>query len=98
MSSPSPINTTRNPRGLPGDLRRGGWLGRVLTRPVLAAGLFYGLITIVITWPASIVSQQVLLGHPGNDTWNHVWGFWWVALEIFKNGTWPSWTRRRGWS
>ena len=32
------------------------------------------------------------MGHPGNDNWNHVWGYWWVA-EAVKIGTWPSWTQ-----
>ncbi|MBM4391485.1 MAG: hypothetical protein FJ090_10230 [Deltaproteobacteria bacterium] len=22
------------------------------------------------------------IGHPANDVWNHVWGYWWVAREL----------------
>ena len=32
--------------------------------------------------------DTLLVGHPGNDTWNHVWGYWWVS-ESLANGEWP---------
>jgi hypothetical protein len=38
-----------------------------------------------------LAPSDVLIGHPGNDTWNHVWGYWWVAEELMA-GRWPSHT------
>ena len=32
--------------------------------------------------------RTLLIGHPGNDNWNHVWGYWWVS-EALSNGLWP---------
>ena len=32
----------------------------------------------ILTWPVVISPFSQLVGHPGNDTWNHVWGYWWV--------------------
>ncbi len=26
--------------------------------------------------------SRLALGHPANDVWNHVWGYWWVAHEL----------------
>ncbi|MGB0638705.1 MAG: hypothetical protein ACPGTU_05200 [Myxococcota bacterium] len=48
-------------------------------------------LSIVLTWPVSLYPTDLLLGHPGNDTWNHVWGYWWVAEEL-SQGRWPEWT------
>lgn len=25
---------------------------------------------------------RIALGHPDNDVWNHIWGFWWVAQSL----------------
>jgi hypothetical protein len=60
-------------------------------------GLLYALATVAITWPVALAPRTMLLGHPGNDTWNHVWGFWWVAQEILENGRWPGWTDLIAW-
>lgn len=40
------------------------------------------VIAAVATWPVVIAPAAAVLGHPGNDVWNHVWGYWWVAREI----------------
>ena len=48
----------------------------------LLVAVLYALVTVAFTWPMAMAPRSVLLGHPGNDTWNHVWGFWWVAQEI----------------
>ncbi|MSQ01786.1 MAG: hypothetical protein EXR71_07825 [Myxococcales bacterium] len=41
----------------------------------------FGL-AVIVTWPMAIDPTGGLLGHPGNDVWNHVWGFWWVGEEL----------------
>jgi len=43
----------------------------------------------LVTWPVVLAPGEILVGHPGNDTWNHVWGYWWVADEL-ASGRWPS--------
>ena len=47
------------------------------------------LIAAALTWPVVLSPQDLLIGHPGNDTWNHVWGYWWVKQEILS-GQWPT--------
>ena len=37
---------------------------------------------VLLTWPVALYPTELLLGHPGNDTWNHVWGYWWVSEAI----------------
>jgi hypothetical protein len=63
---------------------------------VVAAALF-GVATAALTWPAAIAPRSVLIGHAGNDTWNHVWGFWWVAEEVLVHHRWPGWTDLQAW-
>ena len=41
-----------------------------------------------LTWPVVIFPNSQLVGHPGNDTWNHVWGYWWVSGYL-DQGVWP---------
>ena len=41
-----------------------------------------------LTWPVPIYPTEMLVGHPGNDTWNHVWGYWWVSSYL-DQGVWP---------
>lgn len=55
------------------------WLPAAVVSVVLAIGL---------TWPVALYPDTLLVGHPGNDTWNHVWGYWWVS-ESLANGEWP---------
>jgi hypothetical protein len=49
------------------------------------------LLSVLLTWPVVLYPDTLLLGHPGNDNWNHVWGYWWVA-EALSQGEWPAWT------
>lgn len=46
------------------------------------AAFYSTLIASVATWPIILDPSGGLLGHPGNDVWNHVWGYWWVAHEL----------------
>jgi len=65
--------------------------------PALIAALLYAAAALILSWPTAARPGSVLLGHPGNDTWNHVWGFWWVGEEILSHGRWPSWTDLIAW-
>ena len=47
--------------------------------PHLAIAL---VLALLLTWPAVLDLRGSMLGHPGNDTWNHAWGFWWVADSL----------------
>ncbi|MSP54127.1 MAG: hypothetical protein EXR69_00740 [Myxococcales bacterium] len=40
------------------------------------------LLATLVTWPTLIQPTSAVLGHPGNDVWNHIWGYWWVAGEL----------------
>lgn len=42
------------------------------------------LVALVVTWPLALDPWGSLAGHPGNDVWNHVWGYWWVADELSR--------------
>lgn len=46
------------------------------------------LLATLVTWPTLIQPTSSVLGHPGNDVWNHVWGYWWVWQEL-KEGRAP---------
>ena len=46
-------------------------------------------LAIVLTWPVILSPADLLVGHPGNDIWNHVWGYWWVA-DAIAQGHWPT--------
>lgn len=70
-----------------------GWQSR---RPVaFALGLYAALATLFC---ASVLPNPVrlALGHPGNDVWNHIWGYWWVA-HAFAQGTLPMHTTLLNW-
>ena len=41
-----------------------------------------------MTWPTVIDPAGGMIGHPGNDTWNHAWGMWWV-FEGLREGRVP---------
>ncbi len=65
-----------------------------LRRPQLELAAAVGLACLlagVLTWPVALHLQGRLIGHPGNDAWNHVWGYWWVAEELLA-GRWPAHT------
>ena len=44
--------------------------------------LIAALLSVLLTWPAVVDLRGAMPGHPGNDTWNHAWGFWWVGQEL----------------
>lgn len=46
------------------------------------------LLAVLATWPLAVDPLGGLVGHPGNDVWNHVWGYWWVNEEV-KKGYFP---------
>lgn len=72
-----------------GPDRRRGVAGRVeRSRDVLLAALAAAILAAIVTWPVALRPHQILVGHPGNDTWNHVWGHWWVGFELAQ-GQWP---------
>jgi hypothetical protein len=43
----------------------------------------------LVTWPAIADLSGGLIGHPGNDTWNHAWGFWWFLDGVMRRGGIP---------
>ncbi|MCB9780463.1 MAG: hypothetical protein H6742_17995 [Alphaproteobacteria bacterium] len=50
------------------------------------------LLAVAVTWPVALDLSGSIVGHPGNDNWNHVWGHWWVAHEL-SQGQWPLHTK-----
>lgn len=53
------------------------------TRPAMRLALLVSLLVAsVATWPMVIAPTSAVVGHPGNDVWNHVWGYYWVAQEV----------------
>jgi len=59
------------------------------TRMTLLACAASFAVAALVTWPAIITPTSGLMGHPGNDTWNHVWGFWWFQDGIANRGGVP---------
>jgi hypothetical protein len=59
--------------------------------PVIWAAIGCACLAIFLTWPGIFHLSDRLLGHPGNDGWNHIWGYQWVADEI-AGGRWPGHT------
>jgi hypothetical protein len=55
---------------------------------VLIAIVVSFLLAFALTWPVIGSMSSLLVGHPGNDTWNHIWGYWWVG-EALSQGIWP---------
>lgn len=39
---------------------------------------------VALTWPAALHPRTRLIGHPGNDVWNHVWGYQQVAQALAR--------------
>ncbi len=65
--------------------------GRAHTPAPAWAALAALILAVVVTWPVALSPTGQLVGHPGNDTWNHVWGYRWVADEL-AGGEWPGQT------
>ena len=63
--------------------------------PWIAAAVSLAL-AVALTWPAAISPGAVLIGHPGDDVWNHVWGYAWVADRLGE-GALPSHTDLLAW-
>lgn len=57
--------------------------------PLLGICVLYFALACLITWPAILNLSGAALGHPGNDIWNHLWGFWWVRDAMFHHGELP---------
>lgn len=57
-------------------------------RPVLIALGISLALAVLLTWPAVLDLRGSMVGHPGNDTWNHAWGFWWIQ-DGLRQGTFP---------
>jgi hypothetical protein len=36
----------------------------------------------IVTWPLVVDPLGGAVGHPGNDVWNHLWGYHWVASTL----------------
>jgi hypothetical protein len=67
------------------------WINEIWTdrsREVALAALLSLVLAMGLTWPVILHPETLLVGHPGNDNWNHVWGYWWVA-ESLAAGKWP---------
>ena len=52
------------------------------TPPAAIAAIAALVLCVVVTWPVVLYPNTLLMGHPGNDNWNHVWGYWWVAEAV----------------
>lgn len=54
----------------------------------LLAALTSLVLAAIVTWPVVLHPTSRVVGHPGNDSWNHIWGYWWVGAEL-SAGRWP---------
>lgn len=52
-------------------------------RGTILSLLAYGLLTVMMTWPAAARLGTHLPG-VGDDLWNHQWTFWWVKQSILE--------------
>ena len=48
----------------------------------LAASACFLALAVWILAPVLGDFSRTALGHPGNDAWNHLWGFWFVADSL----------------
>ncbi|MFZ5481680.1 MAG: hypothetical protein ACOZNI_33260 [Myxococcota bacterium] len=55
---------------------------RAELRPHLIAAATYALLAVLVMLPVAGDPARLALGHPGNDVWNHVWGYAWVARSL----------------
>lgn len=53
-------------------------------------------LAVSLTWPAALHLGERAIGHPGDDVWNHLWGYAWVADEVAA-GRWPVHTSALRW-
>ena len=70
-----------------------GLLDQILPPKPVRWGLLGAVVAAgVICWPTPIDPAGGMTGHPGNDTWNHAWGLWWVFRGLVDSGSVPSHT------
>ncbi len=65
-------------------------------RSHLLAMVTYAALATWFCWPVAADPTHLALGHPGNDVWNHVWGYRWVASALLA-GDVPVHTDLLGW-
>lgn len=78
----------------------GGYTGAVSVLPIrahLQALAIFAGIALLICYPVLGDPVHLALGAPGNDIWNHLWGYWWVHKEIFVEGKIPLSTDLLAW-
>ncbi len=51
---------------------------------------------VALTWPVALDPAGALVGHPGDDVWNHVWGYQYVA-DALARGELPLRTELLSW-
>ncbi len=50
--------------------------------------LFWIVVAMGVTWPASLSPSELLIGHPDVDIWNHAWGYWFIPHQL-ASFSWP---------
>ncbi len=76
---------------------KAAWEGLSPGARLLAGGtLLYAVLATVLCAPVLPDPVHLALGHPGNDIWNHVWGYWWVATSL-AHGAMPIRTDLLAW-
>ncbi len=43
-----------------------------------AVGIFYLILTMIMTWPTNLLISERFIGDVQSDFWKHAWGHWWV--------------------
>ena len=51
-------------------------------RPHLGPLAIFVALAALFCAPVLAHPLRLALGHPDNDVWNHIWGFWWVAQSL----------------
>lgn len=55
---------------------------------VLGLMLFYGLLTMILTYPVAAQLDTSAAGFAGRDSWQHVWYQWWLKEMLLERGAW----------
>ncbi len=55
---------------------------RIAALRLAAAGAFYLLLALVVTWPAVVDPGHTLIGHTNGDEWYNLWGYTWFRDEL----------------
>ncbi|MEE2752062.1 MAG: hypothetical protein VX519_11590, partial [Myxococcota bacterium] len=61
------------------DSRR--WHGLVLC--------WFGLLSLLLTWPLVLHPHSQVLGSPDSDTMKHIWTLWWMRESVLGQGLFP---------